>query len=276
MFLTVISVLASLGLSGYLTYLLCIYTDWYYFFVSLLFFMPIWAILFGIWVIILVIWGKFLDKSKEGHYSSFYYWVLRNTDVWLIKILRIFVRKEGFEKVPYDEKCLFIMNHNSNFDPMILIDLIGNAPLICVTKPENMSFPIAGPFVHHSGFIPIDRENPKNALKAIEKASEVISSNTGHICIFPEGTRNKTRESLLPFHPGTFKIATEIGAPIVVIDLKNTKAIKKCCPWRHVTVEANVLAVLHKEDYEGKNVTEISSYCHDMIKDDFEKRRKSR
>ena len=46
------------------------------------------------------------------------------------------------------------------------------------------------------------KEGMKTILAAIEKAKNGIS-----ICIFPEGTRNKTADTFLPFHEGSFKIA---------------------------------------------------------------------
>lgn len=273
MFLTVVTLIASFGLASYFGFLLATFLSWPYAFISILLVAPTWALIFILWLLFIVIWGSFIDKSQETSFHPAYYWVLRNTDVCFLKLLQVRIAKEGFEKIP-KEKCLFIMNHNSNFDPMIMIDAIGDAPFICVTKPENLSFPIAGPFVHHSGFIPIDRENPKNAMSSIARASEVITSGLGHVCIFPEGTRNKANGTLLPFHPGSFHIAIESHSPIVIIDLKNVKAIKKRAPFLPTKVEAKVLNVLSYNDYEGKSASEIASYCHDLILEDYTRRRR--
>lgn len=269
MSLTIISFLLSLVLSGYFTYLICIHTAWYFFFVSLLFVLPVWIVLFLLWVIILLVWGLFIDKKKEYGFSRFYYWIVKNTDTWVIKLFRIRLRKSGFEKIP-KEKCLFIINHNSNFDPMLMIEEI-KGPLVCVTKPENFSFPIAGPFIRRCGYIDINRQDPRLAIKSINKASKLISDDVSHVCICPEGTRNKTDKPLLPFHPGSFKIAYKSECPIVVIDLKNTRTIKKNIPFRSTEVIANVVLVLKKEDYLDKSTNEISQYCYEKVLEDFTK-----
>ena len=45
------------------------------------------------------------------------------------------------------------------------------------------------------------------------------------ICIFPEGTRNKTKDTFLPFHEGSFKIAEKGNVPIIPMTIVNSAAI---------------------------------------------------
>jgi 1-acyl-sn-glycerol-3-phosphate acyltransferase len=44
-----------------------------------------------------------------------------------------------------------------------------------------------------------------------------------HMCIYPEGTRNKTDKPLKEFHNGAFRLAIETGKPILPAILFNTK-----------------------------------------------------
>ena len=62
----------------------------------------------------------------------------------------------------------------------------------------------------------------KTILTAIEEVKNGIS-----ICIFPEGTRNKGDSELemLPFHEGSFKIATKAKCPIIPIAISNSAEI---------------------------------------------------
>lgn len=254
-------------LSGYFTYLVCINTMWYFFFLAFLFVIPIWLVIFGIWVVVLFIWGSFIKKKEYG-FSPLYYFIVKNTDTWAIKLLRIHVKKKGFDKLP-KEKCLYIINHNSNFDPMLMIMMINTGPLLCVTKPENFSFPIAGPFIRRAGYIDIDRDDPRKAIKAINRASRLIEEDKANVCICPEGTRNKSDAPLLPFHPGSFKIGTKASCPIVLIDLKNTRSIKKNAPWKSSTIEANVVSILREEDYKDMSTNQIAELCEKKMLEDF-------
>ena len=62
----------------------------------------------------------------------------------------------------------------------------------------------------------------KTILAAVDKVKSGIS-----ICIFPEGTRNKNEDDLdmLPFHEGSFKIATKAKCPIIPIAINNSADI---------------------------------------------------
>lgn len=69
-------------------------------------------------------------------------------------------------------------------------------------------------FFKSSGCISVDRENKEEAHKAKEKAVELLKDGYA-VGIFPEGTRNKTNDILLPFKMGTVKMAKETDATIV-------------------------------------------------------------
>lgn len=45
------------------------------------------------------------------------------------------------------------------------------------------------------------------------------------MCIYPEGTRNRTKEPLKPFYSGAFRLATETGHSIMPAVILNTKQV---------------------------------------------------
>ena len=70
----------------------------------------------------------------------------------------------------------------------------------------------------------LDRDNIKEGMKTILVAIEKVKSGIS-MCIFPEGTRNKTADTFLPFHEGSFKIAEKAGAPIIPMTIVNSAAV---------------------------------------------------
>lgn len=67
------------------------------------------------------------------------------------------------------------------------------------------------------GCIPVNRGSKEDTSK--QKALEVLYNN-GAIGIFPEGTRNKTKEKLLPFKFGTVSMAMKSKATIIPYAIK--------------------------------------------------------
>lgn len=72
----------------------------------------------------------------------------------------------------------------------------------------------------------IDRENPRNAIKTIEKAAQLIEKKEVSIAVYPEGTCGKECVPL-PFHNGVFKIAQKASVPIVVAAVQRTEQIHR-------------------------------------------------
>ena len=84
--------------------------------------------------------------------------------------------------------------------------------------------PLLGIWMRHLHCLFLDRKDIKQGLKIILEAIEKAESGIS-ICVFPEGTRNKGGEEMLPFHEGSFKIAEKAGVPIIPMTLVNTAEI---------------------------------------------------
>jgi 1-acyl-sn-glycerol-3-phosphate acyltransferase len=236
----------------------------------------VYIILFIILLLLLFIWSLFLKiKNKRGinKPNAFYAYIVKGVSDALLHLFNVSVKVTGEEKLPDTRKFLLVNNHLANFDQMAILKFLKRKyrPIIFVSKPQNMHIPICGPFITRAGYIPINREDPREGLKAINKAVEYMEQYDVPIGISPEGTRNKTKDLMLPFHPGSFKIATKAQCPIVVIALHNTNLVHKRLPFRHTTIYLNVLDVVYPEDYKDMNTIEIAEKCRNEILADLRK-----
>jgi len=131
----------------------------------------------------------------------------------------------GHENVPKDQAVLYVGNHSSYFDILLTYvlcpDLTGY-----VAKKEMEPIPLLSIWMRYLHCLFLDRQDIKAGMKTILTAIEKVKSGIS-ICIFPEGTRNKGKDELelLPFHDGSFKIATKAGCPIVPIAISNSAEI---------------------------------------------------
>ena len=176
-----------------------------------MFLLKLLGILFGLFLLyalFLLVCSLFINPKKEyENHSRFYRALLNGATAFAMKIMRIRILSNGFEKVPHDTKnLLFVSNHRSNFDPIITWHIFKKWQPAFVSKASNFKIPIFGRFIRKCCFMAIDRENPRNALKTILKAAELLKKGKVSIGIYPEGTRSKECK-LLPFHNGVFKIA---------------------------------------------------------------------
>ncbi len=152
------------------------------------------------------------------------YQLIAHTTTWLSLLCGIRICANGLDKLPTDRPFLLVSNHLSNLDPLVTIAVLRGWELPFVSKPENFNIPFAGPIMRAAAFLPIDRENPRNAVATIKQAAATISERQLNMGIYPEGTRNKSGVGLLPFHHGSLKIATTAKCPIVVAALRYEKA----------------------------------------------------
>ena len=145
----------------------------------------------------------------------------------------------GEENVPKDQAVLYIGNHKSYFD---IIITYARCPRLTgyIAKSDMQNVPLLRIWMRRLHCLFIDRENVKEALKTILAAIDNIKNGIS-MCIFPEGTRNKTEEQMLPFKEGSFKIAEKTGCPIIPMAITNTRdIIKDHIPFvkpTHVTIQ---------------------------------------
>lgn len=206
--------------------------------------------------------GKMMNKGRR----SFWRWLVDILSTLAVWGSRIRLKAEGLERLPSDGKFLLVSNHVSAFDPIILLHLLKEYRMQFISKPENFKIPVGGFLMKKSGFLAIDRENPRNALKAIYAASDFLTEAERPVVIYPEGTRNKEPEKgLLPFHNGVFKIAKRAGVPVAVAVSRGTEKVSGNWPFRRSDVSLKIAAVLDAPYIASHNDKDISERVKDIM-----------
>jgi 1-acyl-sn-glycerol-3-phosphate acyltransferase len=145
----------------------------------------------------------------------------------------------GRENIPTDRAVLYVGNHRSDFDIPITYQAFPN-PTGFVAKVNIKKLHLISVWMRNINCVFIDRDNIKDGLKAIIASIDLVKRGIS-ICIFPEGTRNRTDEDMLPFKEGSLKIASKSGCPIIPMTINNSDAVfEKHFPWvkrAHVIVE---------------------------------------
>ena len=187
---------------------------------------------------------------------------------YMVDVLNVYagirVSATGTEMIPTDSRFLFVSNHRSMFDPTVIMAALRDADLAFISKPSNMRIPLGGRIAYSIGFLAIDRENNRNALKTILTAADYLKKDICNIVIFPEGTRSKTKE-LLPFHAGSFKIAQRANVPVVVAAVSGTDKLRRWVPFRRTLVHLDILEVIPAETVSATRTEALAEEARGKI-----------
>lgn len=222
--------------------------------------------LFFLYILGLFLFSLCIDKEKPGTKDHpFVRFLIAETVRMVCQIGRVKIRFEGKEKMP-EGRFLLVSNHRSMFDPLISLVAMKKFPLAFVTKPENLKIPMVGSIIRYCCFLPIDRENPRNAIRTIGAAASLIKQDIISVGIYPEGTRNRGREEvLLPFHAGVLMIAQKANAPIVVVATQGTEFVTKNFPFRRSEVSLKVCKVIPAEQVVSARTSELSDKIREIL-----------
>lgn len=195
------------------------------------------------------------DKGDRMHVDRFARAGVIYTVGVINALCRVRIHTEGFEKIP-EGRWLYVSNHRSAFDALTACWELRKYGAAFIMKPGIMKIPIAGALLKRACFLSIDRENDREALKTIIKATQLIKNDEVSIAVYPEGTRH-VGEGMLPFRNGVFKIAQRAKVPVVVASVKNSENVMRNFPWRHTDVYLKVCRVISPEEMEGLKTTDI-------------------
>lgn len=174
----------------------------------------------------------------------------------------------GMELDVYGEKnlwaarpCVFIFNHQSKADVVIMAKLI-RKDMGGVGKKEIKNIPILGRLMEWAGTVFVDRQDGTSAIKAMEPLVDAMMQDGKSIVIAPEGTRTLSPK-LAPFKKGAFHLAMQAGVPIVPVVIHNAGDVapKNEFVMRAATVRVDVLPPVDTSSWKpatvNRHVTEV-------------------
>ena len=173
----------------------------------------------------------------------------------------------GEENVPKDEAVLYIGNHKSYFD---IIITYARCPGLTgyVAKNDMAKVPLLSLWMKRLYCLFINRDDVKEALKTILAGIDHIKNGIS-MCIFPEGTRNKTDDLMLPFKEGSFKMAEKTGCAIVPMAITGSADILENhfpkVKATHVILEYGKPIYPNELDKETKK--KIGAHCQGVIEE---------
>jgi 1-acyl-sn-glycerol-3-phosphate acyltransferase len=173
----------------------------------LVFLIPIWAI------------GLF-PEPRRSHIFQPIIQVWMGLFFFLCGLRRRYRGRENFKK---GQNYIVVCNHASYMDPPLSSPGIPGANKT-IAKAEMMKIPLFS-IIYRRGSVLVDRKSEESRKASYGKMRDVLLRLGLHMCIYPEGTRNRSGETLTRFHDGAFKLSVETGKPVIPALLFNSAKV---------------------------------------------------
>ena len=172
----------------------------------LIFFIPIWIISIQ------------KDPKRSIHFHNM-------SRIWMrvfFFLTGVRIGIQGRQHFKAGENYIVVCNHNSLMDVPLTTPFLPGANKT-IAKIEMAKIPVFG-VIYKTGSVLVDRKSEESRKNSFLQMKDVLDMGL-HMCIYPEGTRNKTNEPLQRFHNGAFKLAINTGKPILPAVIFNTAKV---------------------------------------------------
>ncbi len=140
-------------------------------------------------------------------------------DIWLF-LIACPVKIYGRENYSRNENYIVVFNHNAFLDVPLSAPYVGG-PNKTIAKDSFAKIPLFGLY-YKRGSVLINREDERSRQKSFEQMKKVLAMGI-NMCIYPEGTRNRSSQPLKPFYDGAFKLAEATNKKILPCIITGTK-----------------------------------------------------
>ena len=182
---------------------------------------------------------------------------------------------DGLDIIDKNRPAIFIFNHQSGIDPIILCRLL-RKNIIGVAKIELKSHPVIGPLLSFGDTLFVDRDNKQSKADVLDDANLVLS-HTLSVAISPEGTRSKLSE-VGQFRSGSFRLARRSNRPIVPIVIVDSANVlpPRSLNMKPGIVHIKVLPPIYPEDWTDKHPNEMAEIMRTTYIDELTQLNKNR
>lgn len=179
---------------------------------------PVLLVLTLITAIIVIVFSSIFGNKYWGYYPPKWWSRL----VCWLSLCR--VKTRGHENLDKNTSYVFIANHQGAFDIFLIYGFL-NQNIKWIQKASLRKVPFAGKASEIAGHVFVDNTSIVSRRDTIIKAKKELAGGVS-IMMFPEGSRTKNGQ-LSPFRRGAYRIAMDMGLPIVPITINGPFDILK-------------------------------------------------
>lgn len=176
------------------------------------------------------------------------------------------VRVKGWENFAPDENYVVVFNHNALLDAPLSAPFVPGANKT-IAKASFAKVPLFGLF-YKKGSVLVDRKKDNSRKKSFDAMKKVLAMGI-HMCIYPEGTRNRTAEPLKPFYDGAFKLAQSTGKDIIPCVIEGTKEAMPIHKTFYLWPTSLSMEFLKPVSGKNKHVDDFKHEVYSLMREKF-------
>ena len=192
------------------------------------------------------------EKKGQAFFINVSKWWMK---IWL-PLIGCPVKVKGQENFIANKNYVVVFNHNA------LLDVPLSAPYApgankTIAKDSFAKVPIFGWF-YKRGSVLVNRKDERSRIKSYDEMKKVLAMGI-HMCLYPEGTRNRTAEPLKQFYDGAFKLAVDAKKeiiPCIITGTKKAMPINKFFYLLPTRLQMHFLPAISSENIEVKDLKE--------------------
>ncbi|HTB53387.1 MAG TPA: lysophospholipid acyltransferase family protein [Ferruginibacter sp.] len=194
------------------------------------------------------------------------YYFIKVSRVWMWTWLRLVgcpLKVKGKENFKPDTTYVIVYNHNAYLDVPLSAPFVPG-PNKTIAKASLAKIPVFKWF-YERGSVLVDRDSDSSRRKSFEDMKKVLQRNI-HMCIYPEGTRNTTKEPMKKFFDGAFKLAVDTKKdviPCVILGTRKANPADKSFYFLPKKLEMHFLPPVSSENISG---SELRSKVFEIMK----------
>jgi 1-acyl-sn-glycerol-3-phosphate acyltransferase len=135
-----------------------------------------------------------------------------------------------------------------------------------MSKAEIFKLPFMGWMMRMAGDIPVHRDSAASRRQAFADARDRLGRKVS-VMMMPEGTRSRTLD-MLPFKDGAFRVAIEMGCPVVPVAIAGTRHAMAAGSFvfNRATAEARVLEPIDTAGMTAADVPRLRDEVRERIR----------
>ncbi len=152
-------------------------------------------------------------------------WHRQVSRVWMFVFLHLVgcpLTVKGSGNFVKGTNYIIICNHNSLMDVPVSTPFMPRANKT-IAKKTFAKVPVFG-WVYGFGSVLVDRNSDESRRKSYDEMKRMLNIGLDML-IYPEGTRNRTKDPLKSFYDGAFRLAEDTQKPILPAILFHTKKV---------------------------------------------------